>query len=208
MKWALGLSALTAVLAVGGAVTACNAVLGIDAATREPEGGTSGGANCNDYCAAIMQNCTGPNSEYESMDICMAMCVVFDTSNATPSDTGNNDIACHTFFAQQAATTPNQNCEYAGPLGGGHCGTNPCQNFCDLATGYCTGDLPKPYPNNDCPCACAAYTYLLGGDAGDLSFESGNTLNCRLYHLQAAYGSDMLGKFHCPHTGQQSATCH
>jgi hypothetical protein len=45
------------------------------------------------------------------------------------------------------------------------------------------------------------------GDAGDTTLESGNTLNCRLWHLETAYTSDEFGTFHCPHTRRVSSTC-
>jgi len=39
------------------------------------------------------------------------------------------------------------------------------------------------------------------------SQTSGNTLDCRLYHLESAYVSDTAAITHCPHTGAVSTVC-
>ncbi|HEX8789830.1 MAG TPA: hypothetical protein VF765_02680 [Polyangiaceae bacterium] len=212
-----GVSALGACAAV---VIACNGLLGIGPASLADDGGTPGqpSATCQYYCDTIMQNCpTGTaNAEYLTPAICMSMCPAFD-SNGNIADSKDNTLDCRIFNAQQAAKNPDVYCRYAGPLGGGHCGADPCQPFCTLDTTYCDGKCMQMNGDNVCkpviyssPDVCEAackqnFPYLV--DAGDTALESTNTLNCRLWHLETAFVSNDNGEYHCPHTAVMSATC-
>jgi hypothetical protein len=193
------------------AALGCNGLLGIGAASLEAEdGGTEASTStlsCASYCNVVMQNCTGNNAEYLTNDICNSMCPAFELGS-TIADTADDTLGCRTYFANQAKQTPDVSCRMAGPLGGGHCGSNPCGPFCDQDMGYCTGDKPVPYEGGvaGCQAACGTYPYLTG-DAGDTTTQSGNSLNCRLWHLETAYTSDSFGVFHCPHTELQSFYC-
>ncbi len=192
---------------------ACNSLLGIGAATLESgdDGGDAGTVpgelTCEHYCDVVMQNCTGPNAEYLSRPICVSMCPAFEI-NATAGDTADDSLGCRLFFASAAASTPVTSCRFAGPLGGGHCGSNPCAPFCALDVNYCASPLPVAYDGGttDCEKDCKGYPYLVA-DAGDTTLESTDTLNCRLWHLETAFTSSKFGSFHCPHTAQVSSTC-
>jgi hypothetical protein len=78
-------------------------------------------------------------------------------------------------------------CPHAGPLGAVTCGTNPCDDFCNMAQQFC-GTMSYASVD-DCLEACnadagyAGFPYQIGGDASDLQ-AGGNTLNCRIYHLE------------------------
>jgi len=216
----LGAAALGGTLA---ALAACNAVLGIDPATREPsEGGTTegGGAtdagsdaaetlSCASYCSIVMQNCTGTNQEYLTKDICMNMCPVFELGNGI-ADSLDDTLGCRIWHANAAAEAPQIHCRHAGPLGGDHCG-DPCEAFCNLDTSYCTG-ANSAYDGGFAGCmgVCNGgtdFSYDVA-DAGDLTMSSGDTLNCRLWHLESAYESASSAAFHCPHTALVSSMCH
>jgi hypothetical protein len=144
-----------------------------------------------------------------AMQTCLAMCPAFEVSD-TIADTKDNSLGCRLFFAQQAASTPDVSCRFAGPLGGGHCGSDPCLPFCALDVQYCAPPLPVAYEGglSDCMSACDnnGYPYLVV-DAGDTTNDTGNTLNCRLWHLESAFSGSMAGKYHCPHTEKASTTC-
>ena len=213
-------SGVVALAASAAAVVACNGLLGIGPASLADDAGTGGqpSATCQYYCDTIMQNCpTGTaNAEYLSSDICMSMCPAFDSNN-TIQDSKDDTLDCRIFNAQQAAKNPNLYCRYAGPLGGGHCGADPCQPFCTLDTTYCNGACVMVNGDNACraivyssPDVCEAackqgFPYLV--DAGDTALESTNTLNCRLWHLETAFANPENGEYHCPHTAVMSATC-
>jgi hypothetical protein len=214
------LSGVGALAACAAAVVACNGLLGIGPASEESDGGGPGPAapTCQYYCDTIMKNCqTGSaNAEYLSAAICMSMCPAFDSNN-TIKDSKDNTLDCRIFNAQQAANNPDVYCRYAGPLGGGHCGSDPCQPFCTLDTSYCNGTCVMVNGDNQCrmtvyssPAVCETdckqnFPYIT--DAGDTALESTDTLNCRLWHLETAFTNPEDGEYHCPHTAVMSATC-
>jgi hypothetical protein len=201
-------------------VAACNAVLGIGSATDDPAlddagAGGDGGQDCNTYCSLLAANCTGNNAEYLSAADCQAVCFQFDIG--TTGDT----LGCRIGFAQLAAADPVTNCQKAGPLGIG-C-TDACHSFCELVADLCndkTGITPPYDSNSDCLTACAGYPYwVTATDAGpppdagcpdpggDTSCDLTNSLNCRVYHLDAAYSGPNAWMTHCPHTALNSAVC-
>lgn len=221
--------ALSSLLAAAG----CNSVLGIDAATEDPTlsgasggagasgasgaggeagaagtAGAAGGTPCDKYCATIEKSCTGDLQEYASTGVCLAMCGQFELG--LPNDTTEDTLNCRQNRALLAATDPKNNCRAAGPSGGGVCGKDPCNAFCTLDTALCKSEQPPPYVTDaGCRLSCQKFTYLKPTDKSDLTFTGGDTLNCRFYHLQAAYNPDSpTAKLtHCPHTAVDSATC-
>ena len=233
-----------AVAAAVAGVVGCNAVLGIGVANLDPdagggatEGGTGDGGvgvarglTCDYYCAVVNQNCTQSNSEFEGTEdpsaICSTVCAAYDIGHVGtigPSD--DDTLGCRIHYAEQAATDPATNCRFAGLGGGGKCGNDPCQHFCELTLGYCTS---PPLPAAACTAAltenCTPYASATeclqdcrGGGGGDGGYvytvagsdlqDVGDSLNCRIYHLMNAYGSAGAQSFHCPHTAQVSAVC-
>jgi hypothetical protein len=202
----------------------CNGLLGIGPASLETENAPDATVPadagvplydagppmvaCNYYCATIMNNCTGSNAEYLSFDICMNMCPNIDLSTSI-ADTADDTLGCRIFAAQAASSTPDTSCHRAGPLGGGHCGASICNAFCNQDLNYCNASEQIAYPGGavECTADCARYTYLTT-DAGDLTTESGDSLNCRLWHLETANTSVPYGKIHCEHTAKVSMTCY
>jgi hypothetical protein len=188
----------------------CNSILGITAATQEPDdsGGDAGppSLTCAFYCATVMQNCTGPNLEYLDMPTCMTACPIFEPGTSFTTDTADDTLGCRIYHALAAAGDPSYHCRHAGPVGGDHCGM-PCEAFCNLDTSYCAAPNPVAYSSPTlCQADCANYTYLTGS-TGDLTQTGGDTLNCRVYHLEAAFASMSAAQYHCPHTEPVSAVC-
>lgn len=231
--WVLCVLGVAAGAAFVGALAGCNGVLGIGAASLEPdEGGTSDGGTteggpvvrgltCDYYCQTIVQNCTGPYAEYvgseDAMALCQAMCPVLDQGTTNTIGPSNDDsLGCRIYYAEQAATDPATNCRNAGMLGGGVCGSDACQIFCELDVQYCATVNAVQYATvNDCISSCtgdAGFPYDVPppGDAGCQGYDlldCTNTVNCRFWHLQNAYGSSKNGLFHCPHTANPSPVC-
>jgi hypothetical protein len=173
-----------------------------------------------------MAACTGAYAQYSSTTECMTACALLPAGDA--GDALGNSIACRTTHAGYAMTMDggqNPHCWHAGPYGYGGCGTE-CESFCLLATTYCTtaGGFdggPPPYASNaDCKTACDTFARIDDVDGGgkfvDGGFNaagpaSGNTFDCREYHLGAALaGPGMTGgqELHCNHPGVDSGTCH
>lgn len=223
MRRVLVILGLAAFAGAAGALVACNAILGIDSATPEPDAGDGGGnggdgggggsdagqpLTCDEYCKVITANCSGPNAEYLTPDICKSMCPVFELGKGI-ADSLDNTLGCRLWHANAAAAAPQIHCRHAGPLGGEHCG-DQCEAFCDLDTTYCSGTntaYDGGFPG--CKGVCNpnnGYDYIIA-DAGDLTLASGNTLNCRLWHLESAYASTGAAMVHCPHTALVSSMC-
>jgi hypothetical protein len=182
------------------------------------DGGSEAAAtlDCPSYCAAIMQNCTGANAQYSSLSECTNACAIFQPG--TLADTSGATLGCHLYHSGLAAALPNPHCWHAGPYGFGVCGA-ACDNFCALALGWCsaTGGFDggaAPYPDlATCKTACAGFATLDGGAApGAYSAAgptSGNSLDCREYHLGAALvdHTALHQQLHCNHVGMTSVTC-
>ncbi len=66
-----------------------------------------------------------------------------------------------------------------------------CDQFCTGEFVTCTGDLQQYTDEATCLTACNGYAR---GKVGD---TTGNTLDCRIYHLNAAMAA---ADTHCPHT--------
>jgi hypothetical protein len=116
------------------------------------------------------------------------------------------------------------------PAGATECPQRPCEPFCELDMQYCGGDRPGAvYGGGSSPLRCqsvcsddAGFEYVEGpqdgsADAGasfdlvdeyGVDWEMGDTLNCRLWHLEKAIASTASDKHadgmnaHCGHTDQ------
>jgi hypothetical protein len=156
-------------------------------------GGTA--PTCAGYCAKIQMNCTagdgGNNVQYAATADCTNQCMTAAAWTAgTTSDTSGNTLGCRFYHAGAAAADPVLHCPHAGPTGGGVCGSY-CDNYCQLMAKNCTG-AHAVYNATDCMTKCA--TIPTTGKAND---TTGNTIQCRIYHLSAAAADPTL---HCPHS--------
>lgn len=167
------------------------------------------------------------DTEYLSPAVCSSMCSVgweptgaaLDPSTEPmPSDS----LACRIWHANAAIegyphNDPHTHCPHAGPLGGLACdpgGSDYCTPFCRLDIAVCNGDNAQYMPGastNDqmtaCLAACEAdggypgYPYSINA-TGNVTTDlvpQGNTINCRMYHLEnAIFTGDPIT--HCPHT--------
>jgi hypothetical protein len=227
MKRASFIVAASAVASASASLIACNAVLGIERATLEEaavEAGTDSGIdapaiadlfNCDNYCTVITQNCQNKNQEYLSKPVCLAMCKLIPTgAYYSPTDTPKNEdtLGCRLWHANSAASDPEYHCRHAGPLGAVACG-GPCSGFCNLDYRYCTDNHNIVVYGTDCEGACGGDGGIpYDEDSGDIFYpdltqiETGNTLNCRLWHLETAIDTNDP-MTHCGHTGLVSARC-
>lgn len=201
-----------------------------DAGTPDAgDGGTDGGSfnsyllDCATYCRVIGSNCkvvgTQSDTEYLSDQVCNMICPQFervptpsgavDPGEPTPMTDTLNCRIWHANAAQGGPAESHTHCPHAGPLGGNMCGMSPCQVFCNLDLTFCTGDAAAYGSIAECVSACAPD----GGDGGfpyninpgdpevtDLVSTGGNTLNCRMYHLENFLLTGQA--IHCSHTSQ------
>jgi hypothetical protein len=163
----------------------------------------------NDVCTTIC-------GQYESTDFDVEGGIV-DPGQPTPM---SNTLNCRIWHANAAATDPHVHCPHAGPLGGDMCedmtggSGSPCYEFCTLDLAFCTGDAAAYDGVQDCLNACLPDAGAPDAEAGaypgyvyninsadpeviDLA-ASGDTLNCRMYHLENFLFTGE--SVHCSHT--------
>jgi hypothetical protein len=154
---------------------------------------------CRDYCDTLAANCTGENQQYASPLACLAVCELLEPG--TPGVTSGNNVQCRLSLADLAASTgePGESCYAAGPGGAGMCGSD-CEGFCTMMTKKCT----ELGTQAQCLQACAAVPDLSRPPTNqryDSSLQTGNSLQCRLFHVSAA---SIEPATHCAHAAGQS----
>ncbi len=160
-------------------------------------GGTTGGSavTCEEYCDRVAGACTAPFQQYTSPQTCRDLCPYMPEGQF--GDITGHSVVCRNHAAVEASENPENFCEAAGPLGGNTCGT-PCEVFCDLNLRVCTGTNTVYASAVECQMACAAFP-------NDVPYSSevteGDSLACRMYHLNVAAASPGNAVAHCPHTG-------
>jgi hypothetical protein len=154
---------------------------------------------CLDYCNTVQASCTGTSAQYASQIACLAVCEQLPPGTA--GATTGNSVQCRIGRAQLAATTgePANYCFSAGPGGGGVCGTD-CEGYCTLMTAKCRqlGTLSQ------CEASCSIVPDLSLPPTNlryDASQQSGDSLQCRLFHVSAA-SVDPVG--HCAHAAGET----
>lgn len=183
----------------------CSDVLGIHDATCDSHfegcpGHTTGQqvtSLCQEYCDAVMANCSGDYSQYLGSDVCLSVCKVLP--EGSPGDQSGNSVQCRLTHAAAVTETgePQVDCPAAGPGGAGVCGDD-CTGFCTIMVEYCT-QYSNPQECND---VCAGvpklggYSATLKDDSGASLFASGNSVECRLWHVSSA---TQLPATHCLH---------
>ncbi len=150
-------------------------------------------ATCADWCTAVTTACTDANDQFPA-DNCLALCAASGIPAGTAGETSGNSIGCRAYHAGVAgagdATAKTDHCPHAGLFGGGVCGME-IPNFCDMNAHVCTTTAYASI--NDCEIAAA--TFPTSGSPGD---ASGDTLQCRQYHLGVA--ATVSAVDHCGHT--------
>ena len=167
---------------------------GEDPAGEDPAGETPMPTLCDNYCDAVMMNCTDDNAQFESRDECMTFCA--DLPEGTEGDTAGDSASCRLYHAgDPASEDPATHCPHAGVDGGGVCvDITLCDTYCDTIMMNCVDDNAQFESRDACMTFCAD---LPEGTEGDVN---GNSVQCRIYH-----GSDPSAldpDFHCMHAGE------
>jgi hypothetical protein len=135
----------------------------------------------------------------------------------TPTPGQPGTLACRLWHAHAAGSTmrPDVHCRHAGPLGSELCG-DPCAAFCSLDYSYCVDDNSVPTYASQTQCQGSCIDPSAGGPQPDAGFvydqsvgdlvddagaqiNTGNTLNCRIWHLETSIQEGMPNE-HCWHT--------
>ena len=198
-------------------------------------GAADAGLSCEVYCTQVTANCTttapsqfpgnkgetdGGNQQYVTKQGCLNECA--KTPLGDINDKAGDTVGCRQYHSGAAKVDAKLHCPHAGPSGGGLCSggdggvESRCFTFCARALSLCTaeGGVPAgdvPFTNvADCTSRCGE-TVDGGYRFEPASLEllnDGHSLNCRQYHLQAAYENPPTSAAnHCAHLKNPSATC-
>jgi hypothetical protein len=210
----LGVTQLMATMLL--AALGCANITGIEDAKLQIDQSTGGTGStepdptlCSTYCDAVLANCTGGLSVYASRETCMGVCSQLRLAGktGTPNDQSGNTVHCRLTQARSAKSTgePTDYCFAAGPGGGNICGTN-CEGYCVLLQQTCPLEFATAQFNNSVAyCLTNACPSIPTLDAGfNDEQQSGNNINCRLYHVSAANADGQAAGTHCPHAAGAS----
>ena len=169
------------------------------AATHSEAGdGGQGGSSeppslCEQYCTAVMSNCTAAFAVYTSYETCLSVCAALPEGK--PGDRRGNSVSCRLSAALVAKDEVPHYCPAAGPGGNGVCGHN-CEGLCELRTAVCSqyGSGDRAACQKDCERVQDLDNY---STSLDVAQHSGPHVQCRLYHVSAATVAD--SEKHCAH---------
>jgi hypothetical protein len=172
------------------ALAACQAVAGIEDRTFDKDfDKPPASAQCKEYCATVMDACTGDDAQYTTEEICLGVCAQLDPGD--DEDTHNNTVACRLFYANDAKRE-HASCAAAGPGGDGVCGTD-CEAYCQLFPAVCPNDF-KYGSTKECLKFCNTLPTHTGLNVA--IDHDGDTVECRLVHTSSATTKPVE---HCPH---------
>lgn len=153
---------------------------------------------CEEYCQTVIDACED-TPQFKTAAGCQSVCEAmygFDEEG----ETGENTVQCHQQAAENALNFSDDvetNCVAAGPMGLS-CG-GACDNYCEQMERYCPEEFERM---DDCVDLCrdvprADVPYTDG-------FPAGNTLECRVYHVQLAVLQQPNRLTHCGHAAGTS----
>jgi len=163
---------------------------------------------CTQYCELAAANCTTDNAIDFGTDDCETACASMTQGSletgeddAVSGPSAGNSVACRIYHLTVAADDPATHCPHGNLAGGSDIAGFPCSDptpnppascteYCTLATTNCTGDDAIDFGTDGCEAACATMT------EGEAGATSGDSVQCRIYHLGVA-GDDPAG--HCAH---------
>lgn len=198
----------------GAASQAGSSSVGASAGNNDTAGAGGGDtpeppSTCDNYCDAVLANCTGKLEQYRTRGQCLEVCKRLP--EGTPGDGNVNSVECRIRQARFAESEAFLYCKSAGPLGAGKCGSN-CESYCSLMVATCTpsstaGNVELSY--FDSAQTCLANCGAMADDpTGPTQYSSsatvepsnlvGNNIYCRTYHVTAGIEQDAPSE-HCPH---------
>ena len=148
---------------------------------------------CEEYCGIMVGPASPCPDAYVSTANCLDTCRSFDVG---ADDADANTVRCRLSYARQAVIEPSPaTCNAASAGGGGRCGPEPCDVYCDFVEANCTGEQQIFADRTTCMDTC---TLLPRGDFDDWLFAlERDSVTFRLYH--AGPPAAALPAIHCPH---------
>jgi hypothetical protein len=179
--------------------------------------GSAGGvkATCDTYCTDNVANCAAPNGQYIDKAACLKACASFAQGNL--GDMAGNSLECRAYHTGAAKTAAAMHCPHSGITGGdldptatgaspadGPCGDGVAA-FCKLAIATCAG--ADAVWASEALCVTDMKTLAKETAGFTTETKTGNTFNCRVYHLEASTPGGMAATTHCPHLKLVSDQC-
>lgn len=197
--------------------------------THCPHTSPAGGGVCvNDdgvygsFCNQALLTCTGANQIYDNYADCLGMSGVWpaglpsytiDATN-TVIDSTDDSFSCRWYHLRVASVPANTDahCAHADFFGGNACGI-PCEAYCDLEDHACSTatsndmvffDAAGTIDRDRCLEECMYYPNSDLAMPFNMSITGGDSFDCRVYHLGAAWGNGVATtttmNTHCPHS--------
>jgi hypothetical protein len=159
-----------------------------------------------EYCSALLAQCPGKHG-IDSQANCL---IVFDTTTAdgyvigTANESNVDSIECRYKFLTAPLNSSATKCQYAGPTGGGRCGS-VVDGACRAATNACVEQgTPSSYADfSSCSTGLADLGAQWGWTQGAAA-ASEDTLECRAYHAITGLVSAAV---HCGHYNRTGSPC-
>jgi hypothetical protein len=153
---------------------------------------------CGEYCQALEANCVGADlQQYSDERICLSVCCGMELG--TETDTDENSVHCRLKHATAAGTVePEVECPAAGPGGEDDSGNAVCGDECDAFCAQFRVFCPDDFDTlSNCLLECEG---LEDDEEEGYNFidyqDGGGSVECRLYHVNAAAFSPSP---HCNH---------
>jgi hypothetical protein len=158
---------------------------------------------CKEYCERVDATCTTENDsqQYPSVNACVAVCQQgMDLGLPGDKDERVDTGYCRLENVLNAGAfgEVEVDCAAAGLGANGACG-DICEVYCELLGDVCEAattvqDVDIVFDDDACLAECEELPRT--PEPFDFEVTTGNTLECRLWHVQAAFGNRGT---HCPH---------
>jgi hypothetical protein len=209
MTTSIWLRGAVGLVLMGAGLVGCANLIGLEKRTETDGGaggsGTGGGSGsvvdeetgitttqqCIEYCDDVLAVCIAADMVYTTRETCLGVCGALEPGDE--NEPIGNTVACRHRQAQNAASleAPDEFCPAAGPAGGEACGDD-CEAYCQLLEAACPDEHDEVL---DCVSSCAGLTD--GGPFNTVDYYTGDTLDCRLIHVSAAFPDP---EAHCQHS--------
>lgn len=171
-------------------------------------------AKCFAYCDKLAVICTGDLIQFSTMNACLRACSFYEPGMV--GDATGSSFICRMFHLNAGESTPEDkpgHCFHAGLFGYAGCG-EPCDTFCPFAMSWCAGSPSgAPYPSlAACMTTCSAYPSAPASTPGGQPYNallpaSGDSIECRQFHLVRSLESIAARDAHCANVGAVSPAC-
>jgi hypothetical protein len=164
------------------------------------------------YCQALWDSCPNQHGFGSNATAHTELCVA-TVGGFNPGDLGDvdtNTLGCRQrYLTNSTLNATATKCQYAGPSGGGRCGS-VLNAVCDGATSACANAPNPSYVDAaSCKTGLAGFVAQWGHKQGAAAAAE-DSLECRLYHAivgLATNYSDAQGNNHCTHFNATGGPC-